>query len=808
MASHAAESPNGMQPGIQDGLVALNDNEKTMQDQLQELSRQQESLMQALEKADETDSWSIGAEAEKQAQTSEKSEQAPQAEKEQLKKQLEDREQEANHELRENKLMELEQKAEKEQLKKQLEDREQEAKTKEAASQAQLELLKNELREAQQAQQKARLRDAEKEATDEACARRAEEHTRKVQESEEALTKRADVAENTRESHKVNFDFAQMELPAEKQKWLTEVKRNGQNLQKAPEHLKNDKDVVLAAVEEHRLALQHASEELKKNKDVVTAAVEKDPRAFTFASEELKKDISFVKTVVQLKPKALEFAADALKQNKDVVLVAVQHSGSALQHAAEALQSDQEVVMAAVQQNGEALQYAAAAFKAEKEVVMAAVQQNGEALQYAAAAFSAEKEVVMAAVQQNGKALQFAAATLKTDKELVQAAWLQRVLRDGTEMQHAPWILRNNREFLIKAVAATRAPWLLKLSSEALKQDKELSEHLKALAGTGLVFTYYHSFDCFHNMREAFLATGASAPGGQAYEEVMKKLNETSGGSATVWFDKVHVWGFAAGHWRHPSTDCGRDMVPVPPPEGRDPMWEAMVESRIERLTPEVGSQHPCWCCRWLRVVKEKIEAGAVICCVVSNIYDDSWVDDYGAGSSEVSDRVAEHYGLKRSLAFARICRYAFDRFKRGMLMLHCQPSGPEEFLKTFQQLLQVSAQKLAAGQRTRLQWKSGTAWRLSAGRYAGLGEETRMRSHLRLKLAVSMGCSSSKATVHPLSSKHEASSALGTQVEVSSSQLRTSAAQSSSRHEPRQDRQARELPSADQKVHEDMSVK
>ena len=98
-------------------------------------------------------------------------------------------------------------------------------------------------------------------------------------------------------------------------------------------------------------------------------------------------------------------------------------------------------------------------------------------------------------------------------------------------MQHAPWILRNNREFLIKAVAATRAPWLLKLSSEALKQDKELSGHLKALAGTGLVFTYYHSFDCFHNMREAFLATGASAPGGQAYEEVMKKLNETSGGA-------------------------------------------------------------------------------------------------------------------------------------------------------------------------------------------------------------------------------------------------------------------------------------
>jgi len=74
----------------------------------------------------------------------------------------------------------------------------------------------------------------------------------------------------------------------------------------------------------------------------------------------------------------------------------------------------------------------------------------------------------------------------------------------------------------------------------------------------------------------------------------------TLSGSATVWFDTVPVWGFegglqANGHkWRHPSHDCGRDDVPVPPPEGRHPMWEAEVESRISRKAPAVGSKHPC----------------------------------------------------------------------------------------------------------------------------------------------------------------------------------------------------------------------
>eukprot|EP00913_Durusdinium_trenchii_P027510 g25800.t1 len=65
-------------------------------------------------------------------------------------------------------------------------------------------------------------------------------------------------------------------------------------------------------------------------------------------------------------------------------------------------------------------------------------------------------------------------------------------------------------------------------------------------------------------------------------------------------------------------------------------------------------------------------------------------------------------------------------------------------------------------------------------------------QSRLRLKRAICrlMGCYSSKATVHPLSSPDEASSG-NVQAQLVGSRLRTSAAE----------RSERELPSADQKV-------
>ena len=57
-------------------------------------------------------------------------------------------------------------------------------------------------------------------------------------------------------------------------------------------------------------------------------------------------------------------------------------------------------------------------------------------------------------------------------------------------------------------------------------------------------------------------------------------------GTAIVWFDQQPVFGHAAddGRWTHPSHDCGRDMVPVPPEQGREAKWSSTVDSRSQSL--------------------------------------------------------------------------------------------------------------------------------------------------------------------------------------------------------------------------------
>ena len=133
-------------------------------------------------------------------------------------------------------------------------------------------------------------------------------------------------------------------------------------------------------------------------------------------------------------------------------------------------------------------------------------------------------------MQQLGLYLEGAPEESRKDKEIVLAA----VKSDGTTLQYAADALRGDREFLLEAVRATKASWLQKLCTEEMQKDAELKEEATKAAGEGLIFTYYDNFNCFNNMRDAFLATGASVPGGPAYEQVMKELNESPGGAAAT----------------------------------------------------------------------------------------------------------------------------------------------------------------------------------------------------------------------------------------------------------------------------------
>ncbi|CAE6927913.1 pum, partial [Symbiodinium sp. KB8] len=320
----------------------------------------------------------------------------------------------------------------------------------------------------------------------------------------------------------------------------------------------------------------------------------------------------------------------------------------ALATAPARLREDRLLVLAAVQVNGWALDSAAAKLKRDREVVMAAVRQSGLALQFAHRRRKSDLGVVLAAVEENGSALEFAAPELRGDPEVVLAA----VRQDGTCFQFASPELCGNRSFVLQAIQATRAWWLLKFVSAELLADESFVEECRACAGFGLVFTFYENYSCSAMMRKLFKTTVASVPGGTAYQGVMEMLNGAEHGStATVWFGDELVFGNSAddGNWIHPSGDCGRDDVPVPIGDC-DAKWRSPVESRSARQEPDPGESYKCWCCHWIREVRKHHETGAIICCAVSNIYERGWVEEYSAGSSELSDADATALELPREV--------------------------------------------------------------------------------------------------------------------------------------------------------------
>ena len=86
------------------------------------------------------------------------------------------------------------------------------------------------------------------------------------------------------------------------------VTKNGLDLKKASEDLKEDPDIVLAAVRQNGLALKDASERLTDDKEVVLAAVGQNGRALKNASERLTDDIYVVLAAMMQYPDAIVYS--------------------------------------------------------------------------------------------------------------------------------------------------------------------------------------------------------------------------------------------------------------------------------------------------------------------------------------------------------------------------------------------------------------------------------------------------------------------------------------------------------------------
>lgn len=156
------------------------------------------------------------------------------------------------------------------------------------------------------------------------------------------------------------------------------------------------------------------------------------------------------------------------------------------------------------------------------------MQARYESLEDAPPELRSNKGFMMAAVKSHGYCLKYASENLKEDKDLVMAA----IMQNGTAFKLAAQKLQNDRTFVLDAVLATRAPWLRQYVSSTLQADSVFQQEVANAAGHGLVFTWYNSPDVFKNMRKDVSATGASVPGGAAYDKVMAELKRADRGRA------------------------------------------------------------------------------------------------------------------------------------------------------------------------------------------------------------------------------------------------------------------------------------
>merc|ERR1719387_1995618 len=92
----------------------------------------------------------------------------------------------------------------------------------------------------------------------------------------------------------VDVTMTMIRRSEEEVQWLEEVQSSGKSLRRAPEHIRENREVVLKAVQQDGRALQSAAPELCADPDIVHAAVSQNGQALQHAALEFRGDPKFV----------------------------------------------------------------------------------------------------------------------------------------------------------------------------------------------------------------------------------------------------------------------------------------------------------------------------------------------------------------------------------------------------------------------------------------------------------------------------------------------------------------------------------
>ena len=260
---------------------------------------------------------------------------------------------------------------------------------------------------------------------------------------------------------------------------LGAVSCNGLVLQRLPDGLRGDSEVVLAAVRQNRDAARFASAKLRYDRRVLAEvskpacpdrapllqAIGRDWHAFALASEALQEDAGFVLEAAKLNRLVLKAVRAELLRDMRLARRLVRQDWRALELLPEALRADRRLVLEATLQDDRAADLAGGALCGKSAELQAAARRHRRRMGQLP---RTEREKALEAVEQDWLALQNLPKALRCDRKVVLAA----VHRDWRAFALAHEALRRRRDFVLEVV---RLDWrALEFAHEALRGDQDI----------------------------------------------------------------------------------------------------------------------------------------------------------------------------------------------------------------------------------------------------------------------------------------------------------------------------------------------
>lgn len=128
------------------------------------------------------------------------------------------------------------------------------------------------------------------------------------------------------------------------------VSFNGTALAYASDRLKKDRCIVNAAFNSclRNPCLRFVSPELYTDREIITKAVSKWGRDLEYAPDHFKDDYEIVMTAVMNDGYSLEYASPRLKADREIVEKAIEENGGAILEAADELKNNKTIILSAI----------------------------------------------------------------------------------------------------------------------------------------------------------------------------------------------------------------------------------------------------------------------------------------------------------------------------------------------------------------------------------------------------------------------------------------------------------------------------